>query len=144
MTTQGNAMMAADQAKNAASAASEGAKEAVKAGSEGTKETLNVGSNIDLVSKSNGMLDSSGKINYIRIAELAKENKIPGFDFNDYAKGRNPGWVDTDDIFNALAKNPTYGEYFNLDNMNGIEIDEAKGMLEQFLKKAGRYWINVE
>jgi hypothetical protein len=90
------------------------------------------------------MLDSSGKINYIRITELAKENKIPGFDFNDYAKCRNPGWVNTNDIFNALAKNPTYGEYFNLDNMSSYQRRQAKGMLEQFLKKAGRYWINAK
>lgn len=132
-------MMTADQAKNAASAANEGAKEAIKdgtAGAKGAKETLNVGSNIDLVSKSNGMLDSSGKINYIRIAELAKENKIPGFDFNNYS-----GFVDTNDIFNALAKNPIYGEYFNLENMNEIQVEKAKDMLERVLKKVGKDYI---
>ena len=93
------------------------------------------------------MLDSSGNINYTKIAELAKENKIPGFNFNDYLKDLDPGDVamaDPNDIFKALSKNPIYGKYFNLDNMNVIDQDKAKGMLEQFLKKAGKLYIKVK
>jgi hypothetical protein len=140
MASQGLEMMGADQAENAASAAS--------AASEGAKDAVgNVGSNIDLVSQSNGMLDSSGNINSVRIAELAKENKIPGFNFNDYLKDYESGdivHVRAYDIFEKLAENPTYGKYFNLSNMSSIEAEQAEDVLEQFLNKAGKLYIKVK
>ena len=83
MAAQGNAMMAADQAKNAASAAGEGAKEV--AGNTSSKTPGTSGKNpFDL--------NGDGLMSENELMKMAKQNKIPGMDLTDPKYAGPNGW----------------------------------------------------